>query len=100
MNACEATEDLGLTVGVHPIAYERERLKKMHVVPAFELGTRNHNSAVRVAGCVITRQRSETAKGFVFLSLEDETGVSNIITAQGVQALQMQAPATASHDFH
>jgi error-prone DNA polymerase len=39
---------------------------------------------VRVAGCVIVRQRPGTAHGFVFLSLEDETGISNIIVTPGV----------------
>jgi error-prone DNA polymerase len=38
-----------------------------------------HGSRVRVAGCVIVRQRPGTAKGFVFLSMEDETGVANVI---------------------
>ena len=74
----------GLTVGRHPMAHERERLRRMNVVPAGELAGRRDNSPVRVAGCVITRQRPETAKGFAFLSLEDETGVSNVIVAPGL----------------
>ena len=73
-----------MTVGRHPMAHERERLRRMNVVPAGELAGRRDNSPVRVAGCVITRQRPETAKGFAFLSLEDETGVSNVIVAPGL----------------
>ncbi len=40
-----------------------------------------HGAVVKVAGCVITRQRPGTAKGFVFLSLEDETGILNVIVS-------------------
>lgn len=42
---------------------------------------RYNNQSVRIAGCVIARQRPGTAKGFVFLSLEDETGIANVILA-------------------
>jgi error-prone DNA polymerase len=70
---------LGLSVGRHPVAYARAALDRRRVLPASALARRRDRSAVRVAGCVICRQRPETAKGFVFLSLEDETGVSNVI---------------------
>jgi error-prone DNA polymerase len=46
---------------------------------AADLPTARHGRRVRVAGMVITRQRPGTAKGFVFLTLEDETGISNVI---------------------
>jgi error-prone DNA polymerase len=69
----------GLTIGKHPMGYHREKLKSAGVRTAHELQKMRHGSHVRVAGAVICRQRPGTAKGFVFLSLEDETGVANAI---------------------
>jgi error-prone DNA polymerase len=69
----------GLTIGRHPVAHHRHELNKLGVSPATEIQKMRDGSSVRVAGWVIVRQRPGTAKGFVFLSLEDETGVSNII---------------------
>ena len=69
----------GMTVGPHPMAYHRERMKKLGVRTALELARLPGGGKVRTAGAVIARQRPGTAKGFVFLSLEDETGVSNAI---------------------
>src|SRR5271165_3973512 len=69
----------GLTVGPHPMAYRRADLKRAHVLSAHELTQVTNGRRVRIAGCVIARQRPGTAKGFVFLSLEDETGISNAI---------------------
>ncbi len=69
----------GMTVGPHPVALERERLRAMGVHPAGELPNLRRGQRVRAAGLCIVRQRPGTAKGFVFLSLEDETGISNIV---------------------
>ncbi len=69
----------GLTVGPHPMAYRRADLKRAGVFSARELTLVPNGRHVRTAGCVIARQRPGTAKGFVFLSLEDETGISNAI---------------------
>ncbi len=69
----------GLTVGPHPMAYRRADLKRDGVLSAQELTQLPHGRHVRTAGCVIARQRPGTAKGFVFLSLEDETGIGNAI---------------------
>jgi error-prone DNA polymerase len=69
----------GLTIGKHPVAYHRMELNKLGALRAIDIGKIRHGSAVRVGGWVIVRQRPGTAKGFVFLTLEDETGVSNII---------------------
>ena len=69
----------GMTVGPHPMAYHRARLDKMDVRRANELAQIPSGRKVRTAGCVIARQRPGTAKGFLFLSLEDETGVVNAI---------------------
>ncbi|MGB9030745.1 MAG: error-prone DNA polymerase [Acidobacteriaceae bacterium] len=69
----------GLTTGRHPMSYRREELRRQNVLSAQDLRTRRDGEWVRAAGCVIARQRPGTAKGFVFLSMEDETGIANII---------------------
>jgi error-prone DNA polymerase len=69
----------GLTVDYHPLHYKRPALTRMRVKAANELLNIHNNANVSVAGCVIARQRPGTAQGFIFLSLEDETGISNII---------------------
>src|SRR5207237_6908793 len=69
----------GLTVGPHPMAYHRARMDAIGIRKARELGSIPHGQHLRIGGCVIARQRPGTAKGFVFLSLEDETGVANAI---------------------
>jgi error-prone DNA polymerase len=69
----------GLTVGPHPMAYRRDWLNAMGIRRASELRNIPSGTRLRIGGCVITRQRPGTAKGFVFVSLEDETGVANAI---------------------
>jgi error-prone DNA polymerase len=69
----------GLTVGRHPMALRRDELAMRGVLRASDLRATRQGRRVRVAGMVITRQRPGTAKGFVFLTLEDETGIANII---------------------
>ncbi|HXT11006.1 MAG TPA: error-prone DNA polymerase [Candidatus Angelobacter sp.] len=66
-----------LTTGAHPMALLRPRLKG--ILRAADLAAAKHGSMVRIAGNVICRQRPGTAKGFVFVSLEDETGISNAV---------------------
>ncbi len=69
----------GLTVGPHPMAYRRDWLNAMGIRRASELRDLPSGKRLRIGGCVIVRQRPGTAKGFVFVSLEDETGVANAI---------------------
>jgi error-prone DNA polymerase len=69
----------GLTIGKHPVAYHRKKLNRLKALRAIDIRQLRDGNFVRVAGWVIVRQRPGTAKGFMFLSLEDETGVSNII---------------------
>jgi len=69
----------GLTVGKHPMFYRRAELRQRQVLSAAELRSCKDGEYVRTAGCVIARQRPGTAKGFVFLSMEDETGIANVI---------------------
>jgi error-prone DNA polymerase len=68
-----------LTIGPHPMALRRQEMAVRGVLRASDLPQARDGRRVRVAGMVITRQRPGTAKGFVFLTLEDETGVANVI---------------------
>ena len=74
----------GLTTGPHPMAYHREALRREGILSADDLLRCGNNRPVRIAGCVVARQRPGTAKGFVFLSLEDETGIANVILTPDV----------------
>jgi error-prone DNA polymerase len=69
----------GLTIGPHPMAYKRAELRERNIFSAKELSAKQNGALVRTAGCVIARQRPGTASGFVFLSMEDETGIANVI---------------------
>ena len=70
---------LGLTLGRHPLALLRSRLKRMRLAAAEEVRRLPHGSSVRAAGIVVGRQRPDTASGVVFVTLEDETGCVNVI---------------------
>jgi error-prone DNA polymerase len=72
-------EGTGLSLGPHPVAFHRARLGRMRVARAADLARLPDGAWVKVAGAVVVRQRPGTAKGFVFLNLEDETGLSNVI---------------------
>jgi error-prone DNA polymerase len=87
----------GLTIGPHPMAYKRESLKKQGVLRACDLRALRDGVTVRIAGGVIARQRPGTAHGFVFLSLEDETGITNAIITP--QLFQSHYSTVVQHQF-
>jgi len=70
---------MGLSIDHHPMAYRRAELRASGVLNAAELRDAPDGRRVTAAGCVIARQRPGTALGFIFLSMEDETGIANII---------------------
>jgi error-prone DNA polymerase len=70
---------LGLTLGRHPLALLRRRLARMRLSSAAELSALPNGRPGRIAGIVTTRQAPGTAKGVVFVTLEDETGYVNVI---------------------
>jgi len=74
----------GMTIGKHPMAYRRTEMDKLRVTPAAALPSVADGRTVRVAGNVIVRQRPGTAKGITFMSLEDETGISNVVIMPGL----------------
>jgi error-prone DNA polymerase len=69
----------GLTTGPHPMAYRRDDLRAMGIHSAMEAKNLADGAQARIAGCVITRQRPGTAKGLIFMTLEDETGTARVI---------------------
>jgi error-prone DNA polymerase len=80
-----------LTIGPHPLALRRAELALRGVLRASDLPHARHGRRIRVAGAVITRQRPGTAKGFVFLTLEDETGIANVIVRPDLFTEQKRA---------
>jgi error-prone DNA polymerase len=82
---------MGLTLRRHPLALIRGKLRRLGVYRAADLAKLNSGITVRVAGIVTHRQRPETASGVVFISLEDETGMSNLIVWPRVQQTQREA---------
>jgi error-prone DNA polymerase len=80
-----------LTIGPHTLALRRAELALRGVLRASDLPHGRHGRRVRVAGAVITRQRPGTAKGFVFLTLEDETGIANVIVRPDLFSEQKRA---------
>ena len=70
----------GVNIGRHPMAHRRQAMDALWASPPPPICRACAPAAtVRVAGCVIVRQRPGTAKGIVFLSLEDETGIANVV---------------------
>ncbi len=69
----------GLTTDKHPMYHRRPELRRQGIRSAEELRHCRDGEFVRTAGCVIARQRPGTAKGFIFISMEDETGIANVI---------------------
>ena len=74
----------GLTLGVHPMAQIRDRLRAARCTDSRTLRKRPHNSYARVAGVVTMRQRPQTASGVTFLTMEDEHGLVNVIVWRDV----------------
>jgi error-prone DNA polymerase len=68
-----------VNIGMHPMAHRRAEMDALGVTTAAELAGVPSGKVVRIAGCVIVRQRPGTAKGIVFLSVEDDTGIANVV---------------------
>jgi error-prone DNA polymerase len=82
---------LGLTLGRHPIALLRPQLARLRMVTAAELRQMPHGKLTRAAGLVIGRQRPDTASGVIFVTLEDETGMVNVVVWRTVSETQRRA---------
>lgn len=88
-------ENLGLTLGRHPLALLRQQLKKLRVMTAAELRELPHGKTTRAAGLVIGRQHPDTASGVTFVTLEDETGYINIIVWRNLAEKQRRELLTS-----
>jgi error-prone DNA polymerase len=82
---------LGLTLGRHPVALLRPRLAKLRMVTAAQLRQLPHGKLACAAGMVIGRQRPDTATGVIFVTLEDETGMVNVVVWRDVAENQRRA---------
>ena len=79
---------LGLTLGRHPLALLRPRLQRARILTAAQLCAQPHGRLVRAAGLVTGRQRPDTASGVIFVTLEDETGMVNVVVWRAVSEAQ------------
>ncbi|MFO0897238.1 MAG: error-prone DNA polymerase [Pirellulales bacterium] len=86
----------GLTLRSHPVSFFRQELDSLGVARAAQLATLPKNRPVQVAGLVLVRQRPGTAKGITFVTLEDETGVANLIIRPEVWQRYYRAARTAA----
>lgn len=73
---------MSLSLKAHPVGFVREKLALLGAVPSEDLKTYNDGKIVKVAGLVLVRQRPGTAKGICFITIEDETGVANLVVFQ------------------
>ena len=69
----------GLSLKAHPVSFLREKLQMLHVTATGDLSKLKNGDAVKVAGLITVRQRPGTAKGILFITIEDETGFSNLV---------------------
>src|SRR5258706_9401603 len=73
---------MSLSLKEHPVSFVREQLSQLHVLSASDLEKAKHGDNVKVAGLILVRQRPGTASGICFITLEDETGTSNLVVFQ------------------
>jgi DNA polymerase III alpha subunit len=88
-------DSTGLSLTAHPIALVRDELSRLHVVSAERIRQSRHGTPVRTAGLVLVRQRPGTAAGIVFATLEDESGITNLIIRPAIY----ERFRTATHGF-
>ena len=74
----------GLSLKAHPVSFVRQQLSMLHVTEAQKLPDVKHNDTIRIAGLVTVRQRPGTAKGVLFITIEDETGFANLVVWEKV----------------
>jgi error-prone DNA polymerase len=86
---------VGLSLEAHPVSLVRDELERIRTVRAIGLRKMKHGTPVRVAGLVLVRQRPSTAAGIVFMTIEDETGVANLIVRPRVYSRCRRAARNA-----
>jgi error-prone DNA polymerase len=73
-----------LSLKAHPVSFVREKLQQLHILSTGQLATAKDGQPVKVAGLVLVRQRPGTAGGICFMTIEDETGVANLVIFQNL----------------
>ena len=73
-----------LSLKAHPVSFVREKLHRLHIVSAADLSQLHDGDTIKIAGLVLVRQRPGTAKGVVFITIEDETGSANLVVFQNI----------------
>jgi len=71
-----------LSLKAHPVSFVREKLDQLRAIPAMNLVETKEGTLVKVAGLILVRQRPGTAKGVCFITIEDETGIANLVVFQ------------------
>jgi error-prone DNA polymerase len=74
----------GLSLKAHPVSFVREKLKLLHVKETALLPEMKNGDVIKVAGLITVRQRPGTAKGVLFITIEDESGFANLVVWQKV----------------
>ncbi len=75
---------MALSLKAHPVSFVREKLQQLHILSAGQLAAAKDGDPVKVAGLVLVRQRPGTAGGVCFMTIEDETGVANLVIFQNL----------------
>jgi len=70
---------VGLSLRSHPLAFHRQHLDALGIIPTKQLARVSNDTLVKVAGIVLMRQRPSTAKGITFVTIEDESGIANLV---------------------
>jgi error-prone DNA polymerase len=78
-NVVQDYASISFSLKAHPVSFVRDKLDRLNIVPAAKLKEGQHGASVRVAGLVLVRQRPGTAKGVCFMTIEDETGIANLV---------------------
>jgi len=71
-----------LSLKAHPVSFVREKLDQLRAIPTMSLAQTKEGTLVKVAGLILVRQRPGTAKGVCFITIEDETGIANLVVFQ------------------
>jgi error-prone DNA polymerase len=95
-NVVEDYSSVGLTLRQHPAAFLRGDLRAQHAMPCGDLLTSHDGQRVTVAGLVLVRQRPGTATGVIFITIEDETGIANLVVWSSLFDRQRRVVLSAS----
>ena len=87
---------LGLTLREHPLNFLREELQQRHVMTCADAAAMRDRRQTRVAGLVLVRQKPGSAKGVMFITIEDETGVANLVIWPSLYEQQRRIVLSAS----